>query len=289
MYYLVYSIIFVLSLLPLRVLYLISDALALILYYILRYRRSVVRNNLINAFPEKSIDEIIRIEKNFYRFFTQWIVETLKLVSISPSELKKKCIYTDQFKSIFAKYYQENKSIMALMGHIGNWEWAGSSFPLYFNQKLIVLYHPLSNKIFDRLMIRIRSRFGTELLPMQRATRYILSHIKEKQVYAFIADQCPSLHNAFWMEFLNQDTAVYFGPEKIMHKTHLVPVIVIVYPHPNQRGHYIIDAEEIKNTETELDTYPIMHQFMKKLESAIQKYPEYWLWSHKRWKLKRPS
>lgn len=287
LYYPLYGILYALSLLPLPALYVLSDGLALILYYLLRYRRKVVRNNLQNAFPERSLYEIIQIEKSFYRFFTQWILETLKLLSISKNELKARCQFTEEFQKIFFRHYQEKHNILVLMGHLGNWEWAGAAFHLYFPHKLFVLYHPLSNKTFDQVMKKIRTRMGMNVLPMQTAARHILANPSSGQVFAFIADQCPSLQNSFWMNFLNQETAVFYGPEKIMRKTQVTPVVVLVYPHPHKRGYYYIDAKEIivteKNTQ---EHYPVMQIFMKTLENAIKQFPAYWLWSHKRWKLK---
>ncbi|GIV28578.1 MAG: acetyltransferase [Bacteroidia bacterium] len=288
LYYIIYSILYLISLLPLSVLYCISDILAFLLYYIIRYRREVVRKNLLNSFPEKTLNEIIIIEKNFYRFFVQWIVEALKLLSISESELKKRCEFSKNFQEIFNRNFEEGKDILVLMGHLGNWEWAGAAFNLYFRQNLFVLYHPLSNKVFDRIMIKIRSRFGTKLLPMQSAFKYIISNTKVNNVYTFIADQCPSKENAFWMIFLNQETAVYYGPEKILNKIKAIPTVVFVLPHPhNKRGYYLIDAKELRGVKNDENTFPIMEEFMKALEENIMTNPSYWLWSHNRWKHKR--
>ncbi|HPQ09040.1 MAG TPA: lysophospholipid acyltransferase family protein [Bacteroidia bacterium] len=285
LYYITYSCIYLLSLLPLPVLYFISDVFAFILYYIIRYRRDVVRKNLLNSFPEKKLSEIIQIEKKFYRFFVQWIVETLKLCSISKNELAKRCQFSDSFKEIFQKNYSQNKNIVALMGHFGNWEWAGAAFNLYFPQKLYVVYHPLSNKTFDKIMKKIRSRMGTQLLPMNAAPKFMLSQQHQSNVFAFIADQSPSLQNSFWTKFLNQYTAVYYGPEKITQKINAIPVTVIVYPVKYKKGYYFIDAKKIQINEK--IEYPIMTQFMKDLEQSIKEYPEFWLWSHKRWKLSK--
>lgn len=286
LYYIVYIAVYSLSILPFPVLYFLSDVFAFILYYIVRYRREVVRGNLIRSFPEKSMHDIVIIEKQFYRFFTQWIFETIKLTSIPARELKKRCRFTQQFQEIFNQYHQDKKDIVVLMGHLANWEWAGSAFNLYFPQDLHVLYHPLSNKTFDKIMKRIRSRFGTHLIPMHTALKYILEKKEQGSVFTFIADQCPSIHNSFWTKFLNQDTPVYYGPEKILQKIKAVPVIVFVYPDRiiNKRGYYAIDAKAIEVTGNDTE-YPIMTRFMQELEIAIKEYPACWLWSHRRWKL----
>ncbi len=289
LYYIIYSVLYVVSLLPLSVLYFISDIFAFLIYYVIRYRREVVRKNLCNSFPEKTLKEIIVIEKKFYRFFMQWIFETVKLMSISEKELKERCKFSEQFQEIFNQYNEQKKDVLVLMGHLGNWEWAGAAFNLYFQQNLLVLYHPLSNKVFDKIMIKIRSRFGTKLLPMHSAYKYIVSNTTKNNVYTFIADQCPSVENAFWMNFLNQETAVYYGPEKILKKINASPIFVFVLLHPNKkRGYYLIDAMVYEKRRTDLDeNFPVMQDFMKKLEERIMEYPSIWLWTHKRWKHKK--
>ncbi len=287
LYYIIYPILYLFSLLPMRILYVYSEIFAFVLYDIVRYRRKVVRNNLSNAFPDKSMDEIIRIEKKFYSFFTQWIVESIKLTSISKDELKKRCSYTENFYRIFDHCYNQKKDIVALMGHYGNWEWAGASFHLYFKHHLRVLYHPLSNATFNKIMKKIRTRLGMHLLPMHSALKFIIQNKSNDNAYTFVADQSPSLENSFWMSFLHQDTAVYYVPEKISKKINAVNVAVIVYPQ-TRKGYYLIDAQEL-NTSDHHQLYPVMYQFMKILEENIQKRPEYWLWSHKRWKLKKTN
>ncbi len=283
-YYIIYFFIYSISLLPFSIIYLLSDIFAFLLYYIFRYRKKVVRKNLMRSFPENSLSEIICIEKRFYRFFMQWIFETIKLVSISSDELKKRCNFTYEFQQIFEQGYREKKDMVVLMGHLGNWEWAGAAFSTSFRQPLVVLYHPISNKIFDKMMKKIRTRFGSFLIPMHTALKYILEKQGQNNVFTFIADQCPSPQNAFWLKFLNQETPVYYGPEKIIQKIKAEPVIVLVYPNTRKktRGYYIIDAKKI--TPSIHSEYPIMSTFMKELEMAIREHPPYWLWSHNRWK-----
>ncbi len=278
---------YVLSLLPFPVLYAISNVLMVFVYYLFRYRKKVVRQNLQKSFPEKSLKEIIRIEKKFYRHLTDIIVETIKLLTISPEELKKRCVYTEQFQKIFNKYYLEKKDVLVLMGHLGNWEWAGACFNLNFSNPLYVLYHPLSNSYFDNLMKIIRTRFGTHLIPMHTALKHILTHQKKTAVFTFIADQCPSPQNAFWMKFLNRDTLVYYGPEWIADKIS-TPVIVVTMK-KIKKGYYQIDATEIKKENNTYTEYPIMQRFMNLLETNIHHQPEIWLWSHKRWKHQRKN
>lgn len=278
---------YALSLLPLPVLYAISNALMVFIYYLLGYRKKVVRQNLQKSFPEKPLKEIIQIEKKFYQHLTDIIVETIKLLTISPEELKKRCVYTEHFQKIFNQYYLERQDVLVLMGHLGNWEWAGACFNLNFSNPLYVLYHPLSNHYFDNLMKLIRSRFGTHLIPMQTALKHILNNSRQSAVFTFIADQCPSPQNAFWMSFLNQDTPVYYGPELIAKK--LNSPVVLVTIKKLKRGYYEVDALDIKNMYSDGVNYPVMQSFMTYLEYKIQGQPEIWLWSHKRWKYQRKN
>ncbi|MEW6774298.1 MAG: lysophospholipid acyltransferase family protein [Bacteroidota bacterium] len=276
------------SLLPLTLLYGLSDVLTFILYYIVGYRKKVVRQNLMNSFPDKTLKEIILIEKQFYRYLGRIIVETIKLLTISKNELRKRCKYSENFHQIFNHYNNEKKNIMVLMGHLGNWEWAGASFNLYFPHHLFVLYHPLSNKYFDELMKIIRTRLGTQLIPMHTSYKHILNqHHHPPAVFTFIADQCPSPQNAFWMKFLNQDTPVYYAPELIAKKLYLP--VVFVWMKQIKKGNYLIDATEITiNNENQYPTqHIIMEKFMELLEEKIKEQPYIWLWSHKRWKHKK--
>lgn len=288
MYYIIYPIFYLVSLLPMSFLYLLSDGLYVILYYIVAYRKQVVRRNLMNAFPQYSLYDIIQIEKKYFRFLSALIVETIKLMSISPVQLQLRCVYTSRFQSIFQRYYAEQKSIIVCMGHTGNWEWAGAAFNLYFKNTLYVLYHPLSNSAFDKLIYNIRTRFGTHLIPMRSAYKHILSYIQDTQsnVFTFIADQSPSVENAFWMSFLNQDTAVFFNTEIIARKLKLP--VVFVFTKCIKKGYYEVDAVEyMMEANTDKIHYPMMYSFMKELEKRIIEQPECWLWSHKRWKHQR--
>ncbi|GAB4208590.1 MAG: lipid A biosynthesis protein [Bacteroidia bacterium] len=278
---------YVLSLLPLPILYLFSNVLMFLLYYVFGYRKQVVRQNLQKSFPEKSLKEIIQIEKKFYLHLTDIIVETIKLLTISPRELNKRCIYTQSFQKIFNQYYSERKDVVVLMGHLGNWEWAGACFNLNFPHPLYVLYHPLSNRYFDELMKIIRTRFGTCLIPMQTAFKHILKNTNQSAVFTFIADQCPSPQNAFWMNFLNQDTPVYYGPEVITKKLHCP--VMLVSMKKIKRGYYEVDTLDIENVYTDEVNYPVMHSFMNYLEREIKEQPEIWLWSHRRWKHQRKN
>ena len=282
-YYIIYPIFYLLSLLPFCILYFFSDILFVLLFYVFKYRRRVVQDNLSKSFPNYSKTELNRIEKDFFKFLCDLIVETLKLLTISEKQIKARCRYSEKIMKTFQTAYSDGNNIMILMGHFGNWEWAGASYNLHFPNANYALYHPLSNKSFNKLMIKIRTRFGTKLLPMKTAYRDILMNKNNASVFSFIADQCPSLQNSFWMNFLNQDTAVYYGPEKINNRLNCL--VVFISLKKEKRGYYSADVHEVTNNQA--DTYPIMSNFMVLLEKEIIRQPHIWLWSHKRWKYKK--
>lgn len=195
------------------------------------------------------------------------------------------CTIEPETIKLFNTLAEENKSLIIVIGHWGNWEWAGNSFSLFCKQQLYVIYHPLSNLRFDGLINRMRTRFGTRLIKMKDTYRDMVSHKNELSVTAFIADQTPSPEGAFWTTFLNQDTPVFRGTEKIAQRMNYP----VVYARIKRikRGYYTISAEMLfeKPADTEPDEITIAHT--RKLETDILSQPEIWLWSHRRWKHKK--
>ena len=238
-YYLVLPFLYLISSLPFKVLYLLSDLFYLLIYKVFGYRKKVVTENLQNSFPEKSAAEIEKIRSDFYRYLCDLSLETIKTLSISPSALKKHFKYDDM--SVFEHYYKEKQSVIMVMGHLGNWEMGGA----YFNQlplhQLYAIYHPLANRRFDRLLYRMRTRSGTKLYAMKETFRGMIKNRKEVTVTTFIADQTPSADNAHWMTFLNQDTAVFKGAEIIARKLDY-PVIYLSVIR-EKRGQYSCHSE----------------------------------------------
>ena len=188
---------------------------------------------------------------------------------------------------IFDDLANKKQSYIFVLGHYGNWEWATLTFPLYSNTPLHGLYHPLSNAYFDKLIYKSRTRFGTNMYPMQRVIKEMLSYKHEVTATAFIADQTPPPEGAYWMNFLNQDTPVFVGTEKIAQKFNY-PVIYICVKRV-KRGYYEIDAEVLAENPKELVYGVITERHTKRLEQDIIAQPETWLWSHKRWKHKREN
>ena len=240
-YYIILPFIYLLSLLPFPLLYLLSDGLYLLLYYVIGYRKKVVSENLRNAFPEKTPAEIIILQKNFYRYFCDLLLETFKTLTISRDTMLKRCSLDPSADKIFNNFAAENKSLIIVMGHNGNWEWAGNTFSLCCKHQLYVIYHPLANKYFDGLIYKMRRKFGSKLIPMKDTFRQIIKNRNELNAIGFIADQSPNPDKAYWMNFLNQDTAVFTGTEKIAKM--IKDPIVFVSVKRLKRGYYTLMAE----------------------------------------------
>jgi KDO2-lipid IV(A) lauroyltransferase len=286
-YYLTLPFIYLLSLLPFPILYAVSDGLYVILYYVLGYRKEVVMQNLHNSFPDKSDTEIKKIRKDFYHYLCDLTLETFKTLTIGKSTMLEHCSIDPEAQKLFTKLAEENKSFILVMGHWGNWEWAGNSFSLLCKHQLYVIYHPLSNKYFDGLIYRMRTRFGTKLIAMKDTFREMAGKRNELSATAFIADQTPSPEGAFWTKFLNQDTPVFKGTEKIAQRMNYP----IVYGRVRRikRGHYEISAEILFENPAKTEPEMISKSHTMALERDIIAQPEIWLWSHRRWKHKRPK
>jgi Kdo2-lipid IVA lauroyltransferase/acyltransferase len=279
--------IYLLAVIPFPLLYFFSDGLYVLLYHLLRYRRKIVHTNLINSFPEKQLKEIQEIEKRFYRYFCDLFLETFKTLIISKEDMVKHCEFAPETQSIFNQLAEENQSFMVVMGHFGNWEWGGNTFSICCKHQLYVIYHPLTNKYFDGLVYRMRTRFGTRLIPMKDTMRDMIKNRKELTATAFIADQSPLPERAYWMTFMNQDTPVFLGIEKIALKIHY-PIVYISIRRV-KRGFYKVFAERIELPLALQDTGKITEIHTRRLEADIRSQPENWLWTHRRWKHVRPQ
>lgn len=285
--YLVYAGVWLMSFLPFRVLYFFSDLLYYVLYDLVHYRREVVRENLKNSFPEKSEEERVLIEKKFYRNLCDFFVEAYKTWNMSEEEIKKRCVF--KHTEILQNYYDEGRNVIGVMGHYGNWEWMASySLWIKGNVNFYTLYKPIHNRLIDRMMIRIRSRFGAKPVPKNDILRVIMRDRREGQRFmaAFIGDQTPNKDNLhFWMEFLNQDTPVLIGTEKIATKFNF-PVISL-YMKKKKRGYYEVDFVNLCENPADLAPGELTVMHTRLLEQQIREAPEHWLWSHRRWKRKR--
>ena len=284
-YFIVIPFIYLLSLLPFPLLYLFSDFLCFILFHLIGYRKKVVLQNLRNSFPEKTEKEINDICRAYYHYLCDLFLETFKTLTISKKNMLKRCKFNKESETLFDRFAAENKSIILVMGHLGNWEWAGNTFSLTCKHQLYVIYHPIKNKYFDGLMYRMRTRFGTRLIEMKCTYKDMLCNKKALNATAFIADQTPQPQNACWTTFLNQDTPVFKGTEIIAKKLNF-PVI---YTHIKRvkRGYYEMGAEILTETPANTIECELSQMHTKMLEKDIISQPETWLWSHKRWKHKR--
>ncbi|MBN9385461.1 MAG: lysophospholipid acyltransferase family protein [Chitinophagaceae bacterium] len=285
-YYVLLPFIYLLSLLPFSILYRVSDGFYFILYYIFGYRKRIAMQNLRNSFPDKSETEIKRLCKDFYHYLCDLFLESFKTLTIGRSTMLKRCTLSTAAKDIFDRYHREGKSIMLVMGHYGNWEWAGNTFSLTCKQKLFVVYHPFGNKYFNGLMYRMRTRFGTGLIAMKDTYKDMVKNKAMVTTTAFIADQTPQPDNAFWTTFLNQDTPVFWGTEKIAKKMGY-PIVYITIKRL-KRGYYNIFAEVLSEDSKYTADGKISELHTARLEKDIQDQPEIWLWTHRRWKHKRP-
>ncbi|MFZ5553223.1 MAG: lysophospholipid acyltransferase family protein [Bacteroidota bacterium] len=286
-FYITLPLLYLLSVLPLRVLYVISDIFYFIIFHVIGYRRKVVQQNLKNAFPEKSAAEILKIEKDFYQYFCDLFLETFQTLSISRKKMLRHCVLNENAKKLFDDYYAQKKSVVIVMGHYGNWEWAGNTFSLLCKHQLYVIYHPLANKNFNNLIIKMRKRFGTDLIPMKETFKEMVKKRGELSATAFIADQTPSPDNAYWTQFLHQDTPVFWGTEKIAQKMNY-PVVFVKIKRI-KRGYYGIFAETIFENPAQTVEGEISEKHTRQLENDIKEQPEIWLWSHRRWKHQRPG
>jgi len=284
-YYLFLPVLYLLSYLPLKLLYLISDLLYLLIYKLIGYRKKVVTENLEKSFPEKSADEIKKIRDDFYQYLCDLGVETLKTLSISSSTLKKHVRIGDL--SALEKFYRQEQSVIIVMGHLGSWELAGHYFSQLLQHQLYVVYHPLKNPNFEKLLYRTRTRLGVKLYPMKNTFRGMVKNRKELTATGFIADQTPSAGNGYWMTFMNQDTAIFKGTETIARKLDYPVIYVSVIR--EQRGQYRLETELLVEHPQQLAENELTEMHTRRLEQDIIRYPETWLWSHRRWKHKRPA
>jgi Kdo2-lipid IVA lauroyltransferase/acyltransferase len=284
-YYISIPFIYLLSILPFPVLYLLSDGLYFILYRCIGYRKEVVYQNLRNSFPDESDAELKKIRKDYYRYLCDLTLETFKTLTINKKSMLRHCAFSAEATAVFAKLADEKKSIVLVMGHLGNWEWAGNSFSITCKQQLYVIYHPISNKYFDGLMYRMRTRFGTKLIAMKDTFKEMLRNRNEVNATAFIADQTPAPDSAYWTTFLNQDTPIFKGTEVIAKKLNYP----VVYANVKRikRGYYEIFAELLVDASANTTEGQISELHTKRLEKDILTVPATWLWSHKRWKHKR--
>ena len=274
---------YAISLLPVFILYMVSDLAFVVFYYLIKYRRGVVNTNLKKSFPHKSEQEIKVIEKNFYRHFCDTWIESLKGLTSRKEELMKR--FTIKNPELIQKYYDENRSIILYAAHQGNWELL-SLLSLYIPHQLTSFYQPLSNGYFEQYLKIIRERFGMICIESNKGYRAIVGFAERKilTVNILAGDQSPQRDGAkHWVQFLNQKTAFLVGAARIAKKSNQV----VIFPSftKKRRGYYEVEFRVIEEEAMKKSTGEIIDSYAGLLEETIVNSPELWLWSHRRWKL----
>lgn len=284
--FLFYIFIKPLSLLPHWVLYKISDVLFLMIYYLFGYRKEVIFTNLQNSFPEKTPAELKTIAKKFYQHFCDLVVESIKTFSISEKELLRRCKIRNP--QTLQKYFDQGKSVIIPAGHYNNWELAATASHLQIPHQSVGAYQPMKSDFFNQVIEKSRRKFGLELIPIKQLSKYFKEYSGVPMAMLFGSDQCPrKVHLAHWMEFLNQETGVMFGTEKYA-KQYDYPVL-FGKVEKIKRGFYEFEFILITDQPKESAHGEITEAHTRMLEQCIIERPEYWLWSHKRWKRKRKT
>lgn len=289
LYNIIYGIFYLVSKLPYRALYVISDIANLVLYHIVRYRRDIVRRNITSAFPEKSLEECISIERGFYKWFCDYFVETVKLMSVSRQELLSRI----EFRGIdkIEECFDRGQTCAGILGHYGNWELlsaTGLVIKKHPEAVIGLIYHPLRSQLFDRLFINMRQSMGGVCVPKKDILRYLVSFRSQNlmNLFGYIADQAPRYRNIhLWLPFLNHDTPVFTGTERIMRKMNNA-VFYIDVERP-ERGKYIYTFKLMTDKPGEMPEFEITKKFFVMLEQTIRREPRFYLWSHNRWKRTR--
>ena len=268
---------------PYKVIYILSEGLTFFVYRIFKYRIDTVQKNLKNSFPKHSLIELKKIEKKFYRNFCDVLLENLLLYTISEKELKKRMKLLNP--EIFDALYNKDKGAILIGAHYNNWEWMALSLGVYAKQDVFSVYKPLNNKTINALMLKVRERFGANIVPMASFAKTVLKNKNRATINLMLTDQSPHKSKVdFYCTFLNQDTPVYLGPEKLVNVANLELLFVEV--HRVKRGFYEMKIVPLKNKlKEEKGTKTLLH--VNHLEKIINDQPENWLWSHKRWKNSR--
>lgn len=272
---------YILSLLPLPMLLFFARLLYYVLYYVFGYRKKVVRENLQKSFPEKNIQEIIKIEKSFFKYLADLIFEIIKLNSMSEREIRKRVKFNGLEQ--VEEYFTRGESVLACTGHYGNWELCMMALGLNLRENAYVIYKPLSNEIFEKWFQKWRTRYGNKFVPMRQTLRQIISTKDETTIYCFASDQTPVKEETqYTLQFLNQPTAVFLGLEKIALQTNR-PIFYFDVSKV-KRGYYEVNCLLLCDEPKDTTGHEITDLLFEFLNKTIQREPAYWLWSHKRWK-----
>ncbi len=289
-YYFLYAFSYLHSLLPFSILYFLSDILYLLVYYVIGYRRKVVRKNLENAFNEKDICEIIKIEKNFYHFLCDYYFETIKLLNISDKQVRKRMHFVNP--ELINELTQNGQTCILSLGHYGNWEYVPSINFYKGNNKVQFsqVYKKLHSDAFDDFFLKLRERFGTQNIEMNQVYRTLIKNKKDEKsmVIGFLSDQRPRRQtDDEWIYFMGQEVQPITGMERIARQFNYSVIFLTL--EPLKRGHYKGEFSIITRNATDEPPFYITKTYFSKLEEEIRKNPPYYLWSHNRWSQKREN
>lgn len=280
MYYLLYGLLYLVSLLPMRILYVISDGIYGLVYYVFGYRKDVVMGNLEIAFPEKSIAERTKIAKKFYHNFIDSFIEVVKLVSASDAWLQKRFTVDAQ---VLDQLYRTGKSCQIHLGHTFNWEWGQLVLTKLTNYRIMVVYMPITNANFEKLFYKLRTRSGNVFLPATNMRNAIEPYLQRQYLLGLVADQNPgNPTTAYWLNFFGRPTPFVSGPEKGARMSSL-PVVFASIEKP-RRGYYHATVRLGSMDASEMPEGALTHDYVRYLETVIRRNPDMWLWSHRRWK-----
>lgn len=287
LYYVIYSLWFLLSLLPLRIHYMLSDLLYLIIYRLIHYRVAVVRKNIQESFPEKDADEQLAIERGFYHWFCDYLAESVKLLTMSRSQMRRRMIFKGT--DVVDEVVRNGQSCAVYLGHYCNWEWI-TSLPLWVTPEAQCgqIYHVLENQEFDKLFLKLRQRWGAVCIPMAETLRRLIQYRQANQpvVIGYIGDQVPFWNNIHhWCQFLNHDTPVLTGTERLARQTGQAAFYLDV--RRLRRGYYEAEFKLITREPKQLAEFELTDIYFRMLEESIRRDPACYLWSHNRWKRTR--
>ena len=284
LYILVYPIWWGISILPMPMLYILSDLLFFLTYYVIGYRRKVVNENLALALPDKSDKERKQIAKEFYVHLCDILVETVKSLSISEKEINRRFKFENL--EVLQELYDQDKSVLLMCGHYASWEWSGI-LTKHMSYKGIAVYKQLRNPNFDRLVKKIRGKFGAEIVANTQivAKLFRMHRDKQKSLTLILSDQTPKLTDYKHVDtFMGVRVPVFVGTEELAKRLEQIPVYLHV--EKVKRGHYNARFIPLTMEPKNIPDYDITRMFLDEIEKQIHKAPAYYLWSHKRWKHK---
>lgn len=272
--------------LPFTILYLLSDILYVVVYYLVGYRKNVVLNNLKNAFPDRPENEIRKLCKKFYKHFSELSIEIIKMNRMTEADFRDRVSVKNS--ELLHDYFKAGKSVIVLTMHYNNWEWS-SFIPLHLLHKSFAVYKPLHDKKYDVYLNSNRSRLGAEMIPTHQVLKKIMHARRKQELFSLwlAGDQTPPMHHQFWLIFLNQEALFYPGPATISRRFNYPVVFQQIIK--TARGKYEIVFEPLVENPSKLSESEIMKIYIRKMEEVIKERPEYYLWSHKRWKHVRPE